>query len=167
MPLLPREPNVFPPELFNPEYLAQHTEREWWGLYTLARREEEPVRALLGSGASFYCPVVVKRTRAPSGRVHVAHVPLFTSYVFLHGDEMARYRALTTRCVSHALAVKDSGEMTRQLQQIERLISAGCDLQHHRHIASGARVRMRRGPLCGIEGTMFRDEGHSRLFVAV
>ena len=57
--------------------------------------------------------------------------------------------------------------MTRQLQQIERLIAAGCDLQPHRQIASGARVRMRRGPLCGIEGMMLRDEGHSRLFVAV
>ena len=167
MPILPREPNLFPPDLFNPEYFARHAEREWWVLYTLARREKDLMRRLLGSGASFYCPVIVKRTRAPSGRVHVAHVPLFTSYVFLHGDEMARYRALTTRCVSHALAVKDSRAMTRQLQQIERLIAAGCDLQPHRQIASGARVRMRRGPLCGIEGMMLHDEGHSRLFVAV
>src|SRR5262245_33544231 len=90
MPLLPRQPNLFPPDLFNPEYLAQHVGREWWVLYTLARREKELMRRLFGCGVSFYCPVIVKRTRAPSGRVHVAHVPLFTSYVFLYGDEMAR-----------------------------------------------------------------------------
>jgi hypothetical protein len=167
MPPLPREPNLFPPDLFNPEYLAQHAEREWWVLYTLARREKDLMRRLIASGASFYCPVVLKRTRAPSGRLHVSHVPLFANYVFLHGDEMARYRALTTRCVANTLAVTDAAEMTRQLQQIERLIASGYELQPHRQIVSGERVRLRRGPLCGVEGTMLRDQGHLRLFVAV
>src|SRR6266404_1824002 len=145
MPPLPREPNLFPPDLFNPEYLAQHAEREWWVLYTLARREKDLMRRLLASGAAFYCPVVAKRTRAPSGRVHVSHVPLFANYVFLYGDEMTRYRALTTRCVAQTLAVNDAAEMTRQLQQIERLIASGYDLQPHRHIESGERVRLRSG----------------------
>jgi len=167
MPILPREPNLFPADLFNPKYLAQHAEREWWVLYTLARREKDLMRRLLGAGASFYCPIVRKRSHAPLGRVHVAHVPLFANYVFLHGDEMARYRALTTRCVAQTLEVKDAAEMTRQLQQIERLITLGCDLRPHPHIESGERVRMGRGPLRGIEGTMLREEGISRLYVAV
>jgi transcription antitermination factor NusG len=167
MPLLPREPYQFPPDLFNPQYLAQQTEREWWVLYTLARREKDLMRRLLANGAAFYCPVVSKRSRAPSGRVQVSHIPLFANYVFLYGDELARYRALTTGCVAQTLPVTDAAEMTRQLQQIERLIASGYELQPHRHIESGERVRMRRGPLRGVEGTMLHNHGDSRLLVAV
>src|SRR5262249_22187643 len=167
MPILPREPNLFPADLFSPQYFAHHAERQWWVLYTLARREKDLMRRLFGSGASFYCPIVRKRAHTPSGRVHVAHVPLFANYVFLHGDEMARYRALTTGCVAHTLQVQDTAEMTRQLHQIERLISSGCDLQPHPHIDSRERVRMRLRPLCGIEWSMLRHEGLPRLLVAV
>src|SRR5262245_8177416 len=90
MPPLSREPNLFPAELFQPEYLGLHTDWKWTALYTHSRREKELMRRLYGMGISFYCPVVAQRRRAPSGRVRVSHIPLFSNYVFLYGDEMAR-----------------------------------------------------------------------------
>ncbi len=167
MPYLGREPNLFPAELFRQEHLAQHADWKWTALYTQSRREKELMRRLYAMGISFYCPVVSQRKRAPSGRVRASHVPLFANYVFLHGDEMARYRALTTKCVVQTLAVTDTAEMTRQLQQIERLIESQCELKIHRRLQPGTRVRIRHGPLRGIEGTMLREHGDTRLLVAV
>ncbi len=167
MPLLSREPNLFPPELFDQDYLVQKADDEWTVLYTHSRCEKELMRRLGAMGISFYCPVVSQRRRAPSGRVRVSHVPLFSNYVFLYGDEMARYRALTTRCVVQTLQVPDAAEMTRQLQQIERLIASGCELQIHRRVQPGTRVRIRCGPLRGVEGIVLREHGDTRLLVAV
>jgi transcriptional antiterminator RfaH len=167
MPPLGREPNLFPAELFNADYLAQNEECKWTALYTQSRREKELMRRLHGMGISFYCPVVPQRKRAPSGRVRVSHIPLFSSYVFLYGDEMARYRALTTKCVVQTLAVTNTAEMTRQLQQIERLIESRRELKIHRRIQPGVRVRIRHGPLRGVEGMMLREHGDTRLLVAV
>ncbi len=167
MPPLSREPNLFPAELFQPEYLGQHGEWNWTALYTHSRREKELMRRLYGMGISFYCPVVAQRKRAPSGRVRVSHIPLFSNYVFLYGDEMARYRALTTKCVVQTLAVTNTAELTRQLEQIERLIDSKCELQIHRRIKPGVRVRIRNGPLRGVEGIMLREHGATRLLVAV
>ena len=64
----------------------------------------------------YYAPVVPKRSRSPSGRVRVSHVPLFAGYVFLYGTGAERHAAVTTNCVSRCLDVPDGRELTGDLR---------------------------------------------------
>ncbi len=69
-------------------------------MYTLVRREKDLMRRLRALEIPFYSPLVHKRTRSPGGRVRESYVPLFASYVFLHGNQQQRHQALSTNCIS-------------------------------------------------------------------
>jgi transcription antitermination factor NusG len=167
MPILPREPDIYPVELL--ERLCQDDRQtgQWWAMYTLARREKELMRRLRGLNISFYAPLVHRRTRSPGGRVRESYVPLFPSYVFVHGTEQQRHQALVTNCISRCLAVPDAEQLVRDLRQIQRLIELDAPLTVEARIEPGRRVRVRSGPMAGLEGTVIKRRGKDWLVVAV
>jgi transcription antitermination factor NusG len=166
MPILPREPDVYPPELLALEAAAAPA-RQWWAMYTLARREKELMRRLRSLEVPYYAPLVHKRTRSPGGRVRESYVPLFPSYVFVCGGEPQRYQALATNCVSRCLAVPDPAQLAGDLRQIQRLIELDAPLTVEARIEPGRRVRVRSGPMAGLEGTVLKRRGRDWLVVAV
>jgi|YNPNPStandDraft_1061719.scaffolds.fasta_scaffold93188_1 transcription antitermination factor NusG len=167
MPILPREPDIFPEDLLTAEHLARLADRRWWALYTLPRREKELMRRLRRMETRHYCPLVCRRYRSASGRARSVWMPLFPSYVFVLGTEMDRYQAMTTQCVSRTLEVPDEEELVHDLQQIQRLIRSGVALVPEARLEAGHRVRIRSGSLAGLEGVVIRRRGQDRLLVAV
>ncbi len=167
MPILPAESDVFPDTLLGEGGLAADPSLRWWAIYTLPRREKELMRRLRKMEIAHYGPMIPRKTRSPSGRVHVSQVPLFASYVFLCGDEVSRYRAWTTNCVSRCLDVDDSAELVRDLRQVQRLIQSKVPLTPESRIRPGMRVRIRSGSLAGTEGVVVKRRGGDRLLVAV
>ena len=167
MPILMREVDLFPADLLDDPELGVAAEMRWWALYTKARHEKELMRRLHGLNVAFYTPLIARRSRGPSGRTRIAHVPLFTSYTFIYGSENDRYRALTTNCVSRWLPVADGVKLTRDLRQIHQLIESGAPLTPEARLGPGTPVRVRSGPLAGIEGVIISRPGPARLVVSV
>ncbi len=170
MPILPAEPDVYPDDLFDLPELempATLSGSQWWGLYTLPRREKQLMRHLRVLKIPFYSPLVPRRTRSPQGRVRTSHVPLFASYLFLYGTDASRVQALTTNCVSRSLSVADSDRLTRDLKQIHRLIASEAALTPEARLEPGMRVRVKSGSLAGLEGVVVQRRGEERLLVAV
>ena len=167
MPILPQEPDIYPDALLEADTLDAAVAYPWWAAYTLPRREKELVRRLRRLGITFYCPMVKKRSRSPAGRVRTSFIPLFSGYVFVSGNEEHRYRMMTTNCVSRCLEVVDRTELVRDLRQIYQLIRSEAPLTPEARIEPGARVRVRSGPLAGLEGTVLRRHGTQRLLVVV
>jgi transcription antitermination factor NusG len=167
MPILPPEPDIFPENLFEQDVAATEQTAQWWALYTLARREKDLMRRLRAMRISHYGPLVKRRTRSSNGRVRTAHVPLFASYVFVCGDEQQRYDALTTNCVSRCLAVSDATRLVWDLRQIKRLVDADAPLTPESRLEAGMQVRIRSGPLTGLEGMVVKRHGANCLLVAV
>ncbi len=89
MPLLDREPDIFPDNLLTSE---EALKLPWWAIYTLARQEKKLMRELTNLKIAFYAPVIERRYRSPNGRLRKSFEPLFANYVFVCGDEDARYR---------------------------------------------------------------------------
>lgn len=167
MPFLPREPDIHPPDLleqFDPDQPPPGT---WWAMYTLARREKDLMRRLRGLDVPFYAPLVHRRTRSPGGRVRESYVPLFPSYVFVYGSEQQRQQALTTNCVSRWLVVPDPARLVHELRQIQRLVELDAPLTVEARIEPGRHVRVRSGPMAGLEGTVTKRRGRDWLVVAV
>src|SRR5262245_22435307 len=96
MPILPAEPDYFPPDLWdNPEAKVRtKPEGVWWCLHTKPRQEKAVGRELRKLGLTFYLPQVLKEDRTPQGRKIRSVIPLFSSYLFLFGDQNDRLAAL-------------------------------------------------------------------------
>lgn len=167
MPILPSEPDIFPPELLERPTLDTSSDSRWWAMYTLARREKELMRRLRSMQVAFYSPLVHQRTRSPGGRARDSYLPLFASYVFVFGTDGQRQQALTTNCVSRCLQVPDGAKLVHDLRQIRQLIELDAPLTVEARIEPGRRVRVRFGPMAGLEGTVVKRRGRDWLVVAV
>jgi transcriptional antiterminator RfaH len=165
MPILAEEPALFPDWLLD-ETSGEPCERRWWVLYTKARQEKALARQMLASKTPFYLPLVKKQILC-RGRRFLAHIPVFSGYLFLYGSEPERIRALATHRVVHVIEVPDPDGLRFELRQLRRLIIADAPLTVESRLAAGIRVRVRGGPLMGIEGTVLKRCGQTRLLVAV
>jgi transcriptional antiterminator RfaH len=167
MPILPPEPDIFPPTLLDPIEESNADPSKWWAVYTLSRREKELMRRLRAMRICHFGPMVEHRNRSPQGRVRTSLVPLFAGYVFLCGSEADRHQAMTTNCISRCLAVDDCSQLVYDLRQIRRLILSGKPLTPESQLEAGMRVRIRSGAMAGMEGMVLKRRGGDRLLVAV
>lgn len=164
MPILHAEPDIFPANLLDEATAAP---RPWWVLYTLSRQEKQLCRLLIQQEIPFYCPTIAKRYRSPGGRTRTSHLPLFANYVFLQGDDEQRYQSVTTGCVSRCLAVIDPDQFLKDLRQVKQLIDLGAPLTPEERLQPGTLVRVKTGPMQGLEGRVLQRHGDRRLLVAV
>lgn len=167
MPILERETDLYPEDLFEREGLGEDRDHRWWACFTRSRREKEMMRKLLALGVPFYGPLVPQSRRSPSGRLRTAYLPLFANYVFVYGDGSARYAALTTNCVSRTIEVGDGAGLFRDLRQVRSLIATGAPLTVERQLETNHRVRVRTGAFQGLEGTVIKRQGKARLLISV
>jgi transcription antitermination factor NusG len=93
--------------------------------------------------------------------------PLFPGYVFLYGSEQERVRSLMTNRISRVLTIEDPAALLYDLRQLRQLIASNAPLTVESRLVPGNRVRVRRGPLAGLEGTVLTRRGKTRLLVSV
>ena len=167
MPILPKQRDVFPAGLLDDPADAPGEGERWMVLYTLARREKDLMRRLEAVGVPFYAPMIPRRLRSAGGRTRMSYVPLFPGYVFSRADEDGRRTALGTNCVSRWIPVPDERILVDDLRAIRRLVDTDRPLTPEARLEPGQSVRVRGGPLAGIEGTVVTRRGTERLIVAV
>ena len=139
----------------------------WWALYTLSRFEKKLMRQLLEINIPFYGPTISRRYRSPQGRIRTSVEPLFPNYVFIMGDEAARYKAVSTGSVSRWMPVADPAELVTDLRQIRNLILTESPLSPELRLQPGQKVRVKTGVFKGFEGTIIRRENEVRLLISV
>ena len=142
------------------------SDRQWWAVYTKSRQEKVFCRQLEGHAIPHYLPLVEKISVTRKRRFS-ARVPLFSGYVFMYGTPQERLASLTTNRVSQILPVTDGAKLCYDLRQIYRLIASGAPLTVEQRLAPGRPVRIRHGPLAGLEGIVLERRTGTRLFVAV
>lgn len=172
MPILKYEPDIFPESLLAEgdgvvTAPAVCSDAQWWAVYTMSRQEKLLMRKLYAKQIPFYSPLVERRFRSPNGRARTTFDPLFHNYVFLFANEAQRYATLQTNCVSRCLEVPDASDLVRDLRRIQQLVASGAALTPETKLQVGDRVRVKSGPLKGVEGVVMRRENEVRLLVAV
>ena len=176
MPILEQETSVYPEQLLiEPPYLnegplAQEeddgSERRWWAVYTKSRQEKALARHLIGHEIPFYLPLIPKDNIIRSRRVR-SHIPLFSGYMFLFGNEEERVTTLTTNRISSMIPVNDQDQLLRDLANVQALIERDAPLALERRLDAGDMVRIKTGALKGLEGVVVKRHGKTRLLVAV
>ncbi len=163
MPLLGQEPSLFPDSLLDS---AEGVDRNWMAAYTKPRQEKSLARELFRLQIPFYLPLV-RRTLYHAERRRFSYTALFPGYVFLFASAAERLRVLATNRIVRILQVLDPVGLVRDLRQLRQLISSNAPLTIESRMSPGDRVRVRKGPFAGIEGTVVHRRGATRLLVSV
>lgn len=169
MPILPAEPDLYPSDLWQTlvaEDRPSEDDRRWWCLHTKPRQEKATARDLRIWKVPFYLPQVVREERTPQGRKTRSVVPLFTSYLFLHGGQHDRLLSLKSNRLVRVIDVTDQARLNHDLCQIHQMLASGLAVVPETTVPVGARIRILSGPLTGLEGRVLR-RGKRDQFVAV
>ena len=183
VPLLKHEPEIYPPDLFDPARgggdpaIAGNGAGPageahppalgpWRVAHVRSRQEKRLARHLLQSEVPFYLPQRQHRFRA-GDRWRVSHLPLFTGYVFFRGGPEARLRALQSNLVVQLLEVLAERELERQLRSLWILQCSGAPLIPHPYLGPGDEVEVIDGPLKGYQGRILREKNRLRLVVSI
>jgi transcription antitermination factor NusG len=167
MPILPAEPDSYPANLWDEGRIAANDKNAvWWCLHTKPRQEKATARELRIEGIAYYLPQVWKESRTPQGRRIRSVVPLFPSYLFLHGDEHDRLTSLRGGRLVKVLEVNNQAELARDLRQIHTMLGSGLPVSAEPLVPVGALVRIVTGPLTGMVGKVIR-RGKRDQFLAV
>lgn len=167
MPILAREHDIYPEDLFDRAMIDGGEETRWWAVYTRSRQEKKLLRGLSQLKIPCYCPLIPQRFRSPGGRSRTSYLPLFRNYLFMYCDGFDRHRAFETNAISRTIEVQNGQELVHDLRQIQRLIGLGSPLTPEARLQPGAHVRIKTGYLAGIEGRVLQRQGENHLLVAV
>ena len=167
MPILKKEPDIYPDDLLENKKLLSDPDRRWWSIYTLVRREKDLMRKLRSKSISFYAPVISKRYRSAAGRIRTSYIPLFANYVFMFGNESDRYEAMTTNCVAKYSIVKEHEQLVEDLRRIRTIINADIPLTPEANLSGGDPCRIKSGPFRDYEGTVIRRGGKTCFLISV
>jgi transcription antitermination factor NusG len=145
------------------------SEYPWYALYTRHQHEKMVAQILTSKGFETFLPL---HTAAHhwKDRTKVISVPLFPCYVFLTGAlEHRRLQIVTTPGV-HGL-VLSAGQPAvipvAEMEAIRRVVESGARLEPHPFLKCGDKVRIKFGPLTGIQGILVRKKNMCRLVLSV
>lgn len=166
MPILDAETSIFPQNLLDDSFQNDGNDRRWYVFYTKPRQEKAFARQLVGCDVPFFLPLIQK-VNLIRGRKVTSQIPVFGGYIFLFVTEEERLRALKTNRTTNILDVEDQERLTYDLRNVQRLISADAPLTVESRIVAGQLVRIKSGPMAGLEGVVEKRRGQSVLYVAV
>jgi len=162
MPLLPREIELFPDELF----ALPASSHPWHVAHVRSRQEKVLARHLLERRIPFYLPQIERVVERASRRFR-SYVPLFAGYVFFRGDGHARDAALRSGVTANMIAIEDQDLLNAQLEQIRRLQLAGASFEVYEELVPNDVVAIREGPFRGYTGLVVRSGRGGRLVVSL
>ncbi len=140
----------------------------WYALYTRHQHEKMVDQVLTNKGFTTFLPIYAT-THNWKDRAKVLSLPLFPCYVFLKGGIERRLQILTTPGVFGL--VSSAGQPAAipdiEVEAIRRVVESGVRVEAHPYLKCGNWVRVKCGPLAGIEGILVRKKNISRLVLSV
>jgi transcription antitermination factor NusG len=162
MPILHKESDIFPEDLFD----IPTGDAPWEIAHLRSRQEKTVARLLLEAGKPFYLPQIQQKKKA-SGRTFVSHLPLFPGYIFLRRVNGLRETLWRTSAVATMLEVSDQAQLTKELLQIRQLQANGAVLTPRDALLPGDPVQITEGAFGGYSGVVIQERGAMRLIVSV
>src|SRR5580704_16141549 len=152
----------------DPSGLAINNSRAWYAIYTRHQHEKTVAEILAYKGFETLLPLYNVRHRWKD-RTKLLSLPLFPCYVFLNGGIERRLQILTTPGI-YGL-VSSAGQPAAipdvEIEAIRRVVQSGARVETHPYLKCGNWVRVKCGPLAGIEGGLVRKKNVSRLVLSV
>jgi transcription termination/antitermination protein NusG len=140
----------------------------WYAVYTQANHEKRAAAEISRRGVESFLPLY-RAVRCWSDRRVELEVPLFKSYVFVNFVLSDRLKVLQ---IPGVVRLVGFGGLPAPLpdDQMEALragLNGALCAQPHPYLTVGRRVKLKRGPLAGIEGVLLRRKGKFRVVISL
>jgi transcription antitermination factor NusG len=143
--------------------------QNWTVAYCKPRQEKALAWDLRERGCSYFLPMVLRETSS-GGRRRRNLYPLFASYLFMPAGPDERLLALKTERIVRFVQVDDAHQdiFRHEIASLETAIrNCPQSVELYAHLAVGTRVRVKAGPLKGVEGVVLQHEQRHKLWLGI
>jgi transcription antitermination factor NusG len=140
----------------------------WYAIYTRHQHERTVARLLTCKGFETFLPLY-DAVHCWKNGVKQLSLPLFPCYVFLRGPLDRWLPILTTPGIHTVVGFGAEPAMipASEIEAIRRVVERSIKVEPHPFIKCGDRVRIRLGPLQGLEGVLLRKKKLWKLLLSV
>jgi transcription antitermination factor NusG len=139
---------------------------DWFVLHTKSRQEKAVADTLSAMGIAHFLPLTTQ-VRYYGKRKFTVELPLFPSYVFLRGSEMAAYESNRTKRIARIIHVFNQDQMDWELRNLYVAMENGASLDPFPFLTAGTRVEVRAGPFRGLQGVIDSRSKLNRLILQI
>jgi len=140
----------------------------WYAAYTSANHEKRVAEQFTRRSVEHFLPLYQSVRRWKDRRVQL-QLPLFPGYVFVRLALRDRLRVLQVPGVANLVGFRGTPTALPQ-EEIDALRTSllnGVRAEPHRYLTIGRRVRVKSGPLTGMEGILVRKKNQDRLVISL
>lgn len=140
---------------------------EWYAVYTRHQHEKTVAENLQGRGFEIFLPVY-EALRQWNDRQKRLSMPLFPCYVFFRSNFERRTKVLTSPGVHSIVgfAGQPASIETSEIDALRLAVESRLRVEPHHFLRHGDQVRVKFGPLAGIEGILIRKRSFTRLILS-
>src|SRR5580692_6012063 len=155
-------------EIHSANELQAFVEPRWYAAYTCANHEKRVADQLAGRGVESYLPQYDSVRKWKDRKVRL-QMPLFPGYVFVHLALQNRLKVLEVPGVAYLVgfAGRPVAVPEGEFEKIRGFLKRGFRPEPHPYLNAGRRVRVRNGPLEGMEGIVARRKNGNRLVISL
>jgi transcription antitermination factor NusG len=141
---------------------------QWFAVYTCANHEKRVAEQFTNRGIAHFLPQYDTMSRWKDRRVLLQR-PLFPGYLFV---QLALRNRLQVQQVPGVVGLVGFNGAPTAIEEIEiarvrDLLGSGLRAEPHPFLTVGRRVRVKRGPLTGLEGILLRRKSRLRFVISV
>ncbi|MDI6802118.1 MAG: UpxY family transcription antiterminator [Thermodesulfovibrionales bacterium] len=150
---------------------TDNTFPKWYAIHVKSRHEFKVMERLTNTGIEAFLPAVDRLSRWKD-RKKLLSFPLFPGYLFVHIDKIYKemLSVLKTPGVVRFLGMipaEPEPVPDEQIISLKKLIDSKEDIDPYPYLKEGQRIRIKKGPLAGVEGMFLKRPGQHILIVSV
>jgi transcription antitermination factor NusG len=145
-------------------------ELRWYAVWTRSRQEKVASTTLNTVGVQHYLPLKLE-LRQWSDRKQMVEMPVFRGYLFVRMNLLkdSRLQVLKVPGVV-AFVGNQTGPLPipdQEIEDVQTVLTVGAKYSVQPFLKEGDHVRVVRGALAGVEGTLVRVNSESRLLISI
>lgn len=157
--------------IWNHNVRMRDPEFYWYAIWTRSRQEKVVSNMFRNLGIQHYLPLR-SEVRQWSDRKQVVETPLFSGYLFVYINPTLKNSQLQVLQSPGVVAFigNQNGPLpipTQEIESIRTVLAAKVDYTPCSSLNKGDRVRVTRGPLTGVEGTLVTGNSTTHLLVSI
>jgi len=147
--------------LDNPDFLE---DKKWFALYTKPKHEFKAEVQLKACGVEYFLPTVI-RLKQWSDRKKRVKEPLFSGYIFIHGNERDRLVALEQYAIVRAIFFEGRPAIVPnwQIENLKKMLEQGEDVTVTDQLTIGTQVKIISGPFKDVEGIVYESSNQEKM----
>jgi transcription antitermination factor NusG len=140
----------------------------WYAAYTCANHEKRVAQQLAARSVEHFLPLYESVRRWKDRRVQL-QLPLFPGYVFVRLDLRDRLQVLEIPSVARLVGFNGTPTPLPdgEIEALKAGLAGGVRAVPHPYLKVGRRVRIKSGPLAGMNGILLRRKGKFRVVISI